>query len=167
MANLLKKTKTEVVPKEADPSVFGLRRAIDDVFNRFLHGFELEPLWGSQARWPGLAAFSPKIDITDDENELLVTAEIAGLEEKDITVSVVDDVLTIKGEKKEESEEKKSKGYYRMERSYGSFQRTIVLPDGLDHNKAVAELKNGLLTVRFPKLPEAKAKRKDIEIKTG
>lgn len=165
MTDLLRRGKGEVAGREPLPPVFGLRRAVDDLFDRFLRGFELEPLWGCEARWLGLAAFSPKIDIMDDEKELRVTVELPGVADKDLEVSVVDNVLTIKGEKKEGQEEKKE-GYYRAERSYGSFQRAIALPDGLDHDKAGAELKNGLLAVRFPKLPEAQKKRKDIEVKT-
>jgi HSP20 family protein len=167
MGNLLKKRKAEAAPKQAAPGVFGLRRAMDDLFDHFFHGFDLDPLWDSRERWPGLASFTPRIDITEDDKRLTVTAELPGLEEKDLSVSLADDVLTIKGEKKEETEEKKERGCYRAERSYGSFERAIALPDGLDVDKAAAELKSGVLTVSFPKRPDVQKKRKEISVKTG
>ncbi|MFO7897744.1 MAG: Hsp20/alpha crystallin family protein [Planctomycetota bacterium] len=164
MANLVKKGKSEIAPKQAESGLFGLRRAMDDLFDRFVGGFDLEPFWGRGVWSPDVGRFSPRLDITDDDKEMRVAVELPGMEEKDLAVSVVDDVLTIKGEKKEEAEEKKEKGYYRMERSYGSFERTVRLPDGLDASQADAELKKGVLTVRFPKRPEAQKKRKEIKI---
>lgn len=108
--------------------------------------------------------FSPKIDVVDDENELRVSAELPGMEEKDIAITLDSDGLRIEGEKKEEREEK-GKGFYATERSYGSFVRVIPLPYEVDHDKVEAKFKKGVLTVRMPKVADAKAERKQIPIK--
>lgn len=86
------------------------------------------------------------------------------MEEKDIEVTLEGDILSIKGEKKEEYEEKKS-GYYRSERSYGAFQRSIVLPDTIDADHLKAESKKGVLKITLPKKPEAQVEKKKIEVK--
>lgn len=85
---------------------------------------------------------------------------------EDIEVTVTDDLLTVKGEKKIERQEEK-KGYYLSERSYGAIWRTIPLPPGTDGSKAEASFKNGVLTVRLPQTPEAQARVKHIEVKAG
>ncbi len=95
--------------------------------------------------------------------EIKVSAEIPGVEPKDIDVSVEDGILTIKGEKKYEREEKE-KGQYRMERSYGSFERTIELPAEVDESKAKAEFKKGVLRLTLPKRPGAPSRRKRISV---
>lgn len=108
--------------------------------------------------------FSPRIDVVDDESELRVSAELPGMEEKDIAITLDSDGLRIEGEKKEEREEK-GKGFYATERSYGSFVRVIPLPYEVDHDKVEAKFKKGVLTVRMPKVADAKAERKQITIK--
>jgi HSP20 family protein len=92
-----------------------------------------------------------------------ITAELPGMEEKDIEVNVSDDVLTIKGEKKEG----KKKDHYVSERHYGSFQRSFHIPDGVDANKIEASFQNGLLTVTLPKTAEPPKQAKKIEVKKG
>jgi HSP20 family protein len=92
-----------------------------------------------------------------------ITAELPGMEEKDIEVNVSDDILTIKGEKKEG----KKKDYYVSERYYGSFQRSFHIPDSVDANKIEASFNNGLLTVILPKTAEAPKQAKKIEVKKG
>ena len=109
-------------------------------------------------------AFSPSVDVRETDKEIVVSAEIPGMEEKDIQVELAADGLTIRGEKRTETEDKKE-GYVRKETSYGSFHRFIPLPAEVQAAKASAELKKGVLTVTLPKTPEAKAKRKKIEIK--
>ena len=167
--DVVKKAEEEVdVPARPDPfaGFFGLRRAMDDMFDRFFRGFDLSPASGAGSAWHARGALSPKIDITEDEKEMRITAELPGIDEKDLQIEIVNDVLTIKGEKKVREEEKK-KDYYRLERSFGSFRRSIVLPGDVDRDKAEAELKAGVLTLRFPKLPEAEPKRKEVTIKTA
>ena len=94
-----------------------------------------------------------------------ITAELPGLDEKDVEVTVADGVLTIKGEKSAEKEEKK-KDYYRAERSFGSFKRSFALPEGVDQGKIEANFQKGLLTITMPKVAAAQAQAKKITINT-
>ena len=111
--------------------------------------------------WSG---FAPQVDVTETEKDMKVCAEIPGVEAKDIDVSVEDGMLRIRGEKKYEREENE-KGQYRMERSYGSFERAIPLPVEVDEAKAKAEFKNGVLRLTLPKRPGAQSRRKKIPVK--
>jgi len=117
----------------------------------------------AEEKWGG---FSPKMDLEETEKEYRITAELPGMEEKDVEVLLSGNSITIKGEKKEEKEER-DKSYYHMERSYGSFQRTVPLPEGIDLNKVDADFKNGVLTVKLPRTVEAKPKSKKVPIKSG
>ena len=113
---------------------------------------------------------APRIDMAEDEHSLTLTAELPGVSEKDIDVSLVGDQLTIKGEKHSEFEEKKdSQGFavHRMERSYGAFQRSITIPYAIDPDQVSAEFKDGVLKVMLPKPPDAVARSqgRKIEIK--
>jgi len=95
-----------------------------------------------------------------------ISAELPGLEAKDIDISISDDVLTLRGQKREESESK-GENYYQMERSFGSFHRSINLPAEVDSDKVKAEFKNGVLDISLTKKPESQQKTKKIEIKTN
>lgn len=108
--------------------------------------------------------FAPEMDVSETEQEIIVKADIPGVEEKDIDVSLTDDLLTVKGEKKMEKEEKEE-NFYRMERSHGSFQRCIQLPSKVDQEKVKASFKNGVLTITLPKNKEADKNVKKIEVK--
>ena len=110
--------------------------------------------------------FAPEIDLTETDKEIRVSAELPGLEEKDIEVTMTDGALNIRGEKREEKTEEE-KNYYRSERRYGSFERTIPLPAEIDSDKVQAEFKRGVLTVRIPKTPGAESRRKKIDVKPG
>lgn len=146
-----------------------LRREVDRLFDDFGQGFwrspfrrsltELEPLWSGR-----LAA--PAVDIVESDKAYELTAELPGMEEKNIEVKVANGGLSIKGEKKEEKEEKK-KDYYLSERRYGSFERYFTLPEGVDADKIEATFKNGVLTVTLPKKPEAQKPVKKIDVKTA
>lgn len=107
-----------------------------------------------------------KIDVKDTDTELVVTAELPGVELKDIEISLNDHSLSIKGEKKEEREEK-DKGYYRMERTYGSFHRLLALTCAVDKDKVAATAKNGVIKIVLPKLKETRVSEKKIEVKAG
>ncbi len=107
---------------------------------------------------------SPKIDLWEDENKVVVEAELPGVNKKDVKLSINENTLTIKAVSKKE-EEKKGKNYYYAERSYGEFVRTIDLPAGVDYKKAEAEFKNGVLEITIPKTKEAKEKSIKIDIK--
>jgi HSP20 family protein len=108
--------------------------------------------------------FSPAIDVVEGKNEIFVACELPGLEQKDIDVSIASNVLTIKGEKKNEREEKRGK-IYRKESYSGSFQRTLPLPATVDSEKVSAEFKDGILTITLPKKEEAKPKQISVTIK--
>jgi HSP20 family protein len=131
-----------------------LEREMEDMFSRL-------PAWPWGERERGWA---PAVDLIDHEDELVVRADLPGLEEKDIEVTVQDGNLVIRGERKEETEEKKE-DYYFSERTYGVFARTLPLPAGVDADRVKATFKNGVLQVHLPKAKEAKGKR--IEIKAA
>src|SRR5437870_12876365 len=139
-----------------------------DPFNYLRHQVNrvFEDFWGEPWLARGgemVAGFAPQVDVTETDKEVKVCAEIPGADAKDIDVSVEDGTLTIKGEKKYEQEEKE-KGQYRMERSYGSFERSIRLPTDVDESKAKAEFKKGVLRLTLPKRPGAPSRRKKISV---
>jgi len=107
----------------------------------------------------------PAVDVVESEKAYEITADLPGMDEKNIEVKVADGVLSVKGEKQEEKEEKK-KNYYLQERSFGSFQRSFELPESVDPDKIEARFKKGVLTVTLPKRPEAQKPAKQIEVKT-
>jgi HSP20 family protein len=109
---------------------------------------------------------APAMDIAEKDKAYQVTAELPGLDEKDIDVTVSDNVLTIKGEKKEEKEEKE-KNYYLSERRYGAFQRSFDLPSGVDTAKIEAQFAKGVLTITLPKSAEAQKKQRKIDVKSA
>ena len=145
---------------------------IDRLFDRFAGGFHLPPLrrmFEPKPNWLYEGSFSwspPAIDITEDDKAYRITAELPGLDEKDIDVTVSGDILTIKGKKSSEKEEEK-KDYHVSERHYGSFQRSFTLPDGVEHDKIAADLTKGVLTITLPKTAEAQKPQKKIEVKTA
>lgn len=138
--------------------LFALHREMDRMFDNFFRGFDLSPFDNERG------AFYPSVDVREDEKEVTVRAELPGMDEKEIEVSVTDNGLTIQGEKKFEKEEK-GDGNWHRETSYGAFRRVIPLPEGLDMEKVDARFKNGVLTITLARLEEAKAKGKRIAIK--
>jgi len=143
---------------------------MDKVFDRFTEGFGLPVLnrfFDTEPMWPAVAPFAgtgPAVDVTEDEKGYAVTAELPGLDEKDVEVTVTGDALTIKGEKRAEKEEK-AKDYYLSERSYGTFRRTFGLPEGIDRDTIGATFAKGVLTVTLPKTAEAQKEEKKVEVK--
>jgi HSP20 family protein len=123
------------------------RKEMDRLLDRFWEG--------EMPEWPALGAWAPRLDVADTKDALVVKAEIPGIEPKEIELTLQDQVLTIKGEKRQEKEEKEEQ-YYRMERSYGAFARSIRLPVAVDAGKVTATFKNGVLTVKLPKGAAAK-----------
>jgi len=138
---------------------FSLQREMNRMFDDLSRGFDLPSVGGKS-----FGTFSPSVDVREDEKEVIVKAELPGMDERDIDVSLTGDGLTIKGEKKDEKEEK-GKGYWHRETSYGAFHRIIPLPEGLNMEKVDARFKNGVLTVTLPRLKEAKEKGKKITVK--
>ena len=130
---------------------------------------EMDRLWddyfgsGRRGLQP-LAEFAPAVDVKETDTEIVVKAEVPGMDAKDINISVTGEVLTIKGEKKDEKEEKEE-NYHLIERSHGSFSRSLVLPAAVDMDKIEAKYDKGVLTVSCPKREEVKPKA--IEIKAG
>lgn len=120
---------------------------IDDLLGNFFEDWEMPLL--SRGRWPA-------VDIAENENEFVVKAEVPGCKAEDIDISVHDNRLTISGEKKQE-EEKREKGYYHVERSYGSFRRDLNLGSNVDASKIEATCKDGVLVVKLPKTEKSKA----------
>lgn len=121
-----------------------LKQDMDRLFERFF-----ESKW---EEFPALGEWAPRLDVSETKEAMVAKAEIPGMDPKDISVSLQENLLTIKGEKKEEKEER----YHRVERSYGAFARSVRLPVGVDGSKVNAAFKNGLLTVTLPKTPAAK-----------
>jgi HSP20 family protein len=143
-----------------------MRDEMDRMFERFEHGWPRFP--SLFHREGGAAAFGgttvPDLDVRENTNSITVEAELPGVDEKDVSVTLANGLLTIKGEKKQEREEK-GDNYYVAERSFGSFARSIRLPDTVDEGKVDAKFEKGVLKITAAKKPEAiKAERK-IEIK--
>lgn len=149
-----------------------LRREIDQLFNEFGGGawrwplrrsfFDIEPFRRTEAAFAAV----PAVDVTETDKAYEITAELPGMTDKNVEVKMADGVLTIKGEKQEEKEEKK-KDHYLRERNFGSFQRAFQVPDGVDPDKIEASFKNGVLTVTLPKSAEALKTAKRIDVKAA
>jgi len=143
-----------------------LRRSIDRVFDEFRTGsaFEVLPALFGERR--GVDVHLPRLDVAETDDEVQVSADLPGMEEKDVEVTIGDHSLTIRGEKSSESEEKK-RDYHVKERAYGSFQRVVMLPEGIDGDKAKATFKKGVLKITIPKTREAKANVRKVEVHAG
>jgi HSP20 family protein len=136
------------------------QREMDRLFEEFRRGFDLPTLVRGERTGGYL---SPRIDISEKDDEIVVWAELPGLDEKDVDVTLTDDVLTIRGEKKLEKEGRE-RGYMYTERSYGSFERRIPIDTEVLSDKVSAVFKNGVLTVTLPKSPEAQKHVRHIPI---
>jgi HSP20 family protein len=149
-------------PREREDPFTSLHREMNRMFEDFARSFDLAPWSG----W-GTEGFHPRIDVQETDDEVLVTAEMPGLEEKDFELNLTGDVLTLKGEKRHEHEEKAEGAIHRIERGYGSFQRAISLPCEVVAEKASADYRRGVLTVKLPKAPSAKRSVHRIDVKAG
>jgi HSP20 family protein len=150
--------------------LMGLRDQIEDMFDRYFHGFpshmpRLGHLWDMEPGF-GLKGFerSPRVDMSETDKGYEITAELPGLGEDDLDISVTDDVLTISGEKKEEQEQKE-KDYYVKERRYGRFSRSLRMPQDADADKISASFETGVLKVEIPKTGEPAKKGRKISLK--
>ena len=146
-----------------------LRQEIDRLFDDFGMGFRwpfgrslfaAEPLFRREQTWASM----PAVDVVESEKGYEITADLPGMDEKNIEVKVADGVLTIKGEKREETE-KREKDYYLQERSFGSFERSFEVPETVETDKIEASFKKGVLTLTLPKKAEAQKPAKKIEVK--
>ena len=142
-----------------------LQERMDWMFNQMFGG----PEWAPAGRGPAGGMLAPRIDVTEEEKDYLFTAELPGVTEKDVEVTLIDGTLTIKGEKKSEMADKKDEkgNVLRTERSYGSFQRSFSLPADIDEDQVSATFDKGVLTVKVAKSKEAKARARKVEIKAG
>lgn len=146
-----------------------MHREMDRLFEDFFGGFGLElPAWpaltnggASRAVW-----LKPNVDIAATDKEYTINVELPGVAEKDVEVELDGDTLKIRGEKKQEKEDK-GRDYYAVERSYGSFQRVLSLPEDVDEAGIRATFKNGVMTVTLPRKESARTHRKQIEVQAS
>lgn len=171
--NLSVKSETTPAPvRQGEWMPFeSLRREVDRLFDDF-HPF------GWRGAFPrGLGVFDrgtrraqwqvvPAMDLVEKDKEYEITAELPGMDEKSVELKVSNNILTIKGEKTEEKEERK-KDYYLSERRYGSFERSFQLPEGIDTDKIDATFAKGILTVKLPKTADAQKAEKTISVKSA
>lgn len=158
-------------PAERDWAPFeSLRREVDRIFEDFRpFGWRLPRTAGLNVDLPlpGRSwSVNPAFDVVEKDNEYEITAELPGIDEKNVDIKLNNRLLTIKGEKSEEKEEKE-KDYYLSERRYGSFQRSFEVPESVDANKIEATFAKGVLIVRLPKTAQAKQAEKKISIKAA
>lgn len=149
----------DLLPFKRERSVSNVFSEMDDLVKKMWYGFPFHNLQEDMD-----IGWSPRLDVSETESRLEIVADLPGMEKKDISVSLEDDLLTIKGEKKEEKESK-DKVYHTIERRSGSFYRAIRLPVEVEKDKVEALFKDGVLTLRLPKSKESKRKAAQIEIK--
>ena len=137
-----------------------MRSEMDRMFERFEHGFPRLPLF----RGDHATVMVPDLEVRENASAITVEAELPGVEEKDISVTLSNGILSIKGEKKQDKEEK-TENYYLAERSYGAFERSLQLPDSVDETKVDAKFDKGVLKIIAAKKPEAVKAQRKIEIK--
>jgi len=163
-----------VAPSEPSVShpLMALREQMDHLFDDFMSDWRLPSLSRDLFTFepphtpPWGRGVDVKFDVSETDDAIQIAAELPGIEEKDIDLTYSDGVLTVRGEKKAESETKE-RDYVVSERRYGSFARSMRLPDTIDAAKIKAKFDKGVLTVTLPKLAEAKAKKKKIAISKG
>lgn len=153
-----KKNRDTALAREEDNPLVELHQRMNDLFDNFFEG------WGMPSMAPAKAwSLSPRVDVSETDDEVRVAAELPGMDEKDIEVTLENGLLTIRGQKKQEQETKK-RNYHVVECSYGEFHRVIPLPVTVDEGKTEASFKKGVLTVTVPKTAEAKSRQRKIEI---
>jgi HSP20 family protein len=139
-----------------------MRDEMDRMFERFDADWPRLP--GMFRRTGGASMVVPELDVRENGDAFTIEAELPGVEEKDVSVTLANGLLTIKGEKKDEREEK-GETYYRSERSFGAFERALRLPDTVDDSRIEARFDKGVLTITAPKRPEAVKAERKIEIR--
>jgi HSP20 family protein len=139
---------------------------IDRLFDGFFNEFGLSPLRSEKQRIEGIdgVILKPRLDVGATDSDYAVSVEIPGVSEKDISLELSEETLIIRGEKKQDKEHK-DKNFYRLERSYGSFQRTLSLPEDADRENIKANFKNGVLGISIPRLSLPEKEARKIEIK--
>jgi len=138
-------------------------RELEEMQNRLSSLFGRTPVRGLGEEAMTVSEWTPLVDITEDDKEYLIKAELPEVKKEDVKVTVENGTLTITGERKFEKEEK-GKKYHRIERAYGSFMRSFTLPEGAAGDKVSADFKDGVLKVHLPKSAEAKPKSIDVKV---
>ncbi len=146
----------DLIPWRERGELSSLRREIDSLFDRFFEGWPF--------RTSSIRQWVPSVDVSETAQEVVVQAELPGVDPKEIDISVQGNVLTLKGERKQEKEEQGA-NYHRIERAFGAFSRSLQLPAEVDVDKVNAVYKNGVLRITLPKTEAAAAKK--IEVKTA
>lgn len=136
-------------------------REMEELFDRFAKSFG--PLRLGKGEGMSSADWSPRVDIAETPEEFVVKAELPEVNKDDVHVTVEDGMLTLRGERKQEKEEK-GKKFHRIERSYGSFARSFMLPDNVDPTKLKAAFKDGMLTIQLPKTGESKSQALEVKV---
>jgi len=168
----VKKVAPAPAPAPAADSWHSFRSEMDRLFDRFSTSFgmpSLRRMFNVEPASRAETSFSfaaPSVDVAEDDKTFRITAELPGLEAKDVEVSISGDMLVLKGEKEQKKEEK-NENYYMSERAYGSFERAFALPDGVDRDKVAANLAKGVLTITLPKTAEAQKPAQKIEVKAA
>lgn len=145
-------------------SAFGVMRRMAEEMDRMFDRFFEEGSTGRGLQQAGSALWSPRLEVFQKEDKFIVRAELPGVKKEDVDVELGDDQLTIHGERREEHEEERE-GFYRTERSYGSFHRTIPLPEGVIAESADASFKDGVLEITLQAPPKEVSRGRRIEIK--
>lgn len=146
---------------QVDPFLGGYRDLQDEINRMFNYviggGLPSEREGAAQGAW------APAMNVLENKDNIMISADLPGMTEKDIDITILGDTLTIKGEKKHE-EKKEEENYHMFERTYGAFQRTVALPASVENDKAKASFKNGVLEIKIPKKEEAKPKQLKVNI---
>ena len=175
------KEKKEIVPTKREDyalsqspfvnNISQLHREIDRLFEDTFRGFGVpswsrSPLWDQMLNNDFMPAFKANVDVASDDKQYTITLEAPGLEQKDVSIELKDQVLIIKGNKQQQQEES-DQHYYRIERRYGAFERVLAVPDDADINSINATMDKGLLKITIPRKEVVESKSKTIEVKKG
>jgi HSP20 family protein len=161
--------RSDGVPKDRlmDNPLQAFHQEVDRLFADLFQGFGMPSVFGRKEGIPMEDdLFKPRLDLGAADDAYTISVEIPGVDEKDVRVDIANDTLTIQGEKKQHKEDK-DRHYYRLERSYGSFQRILSLPADADQDNVSARFKNGILKVRIPRKPLPAPEVKQIDIQSG
>lgn len=154
-------------PKRRELEPFrGLRDEVDRLFEEFFRGWPrpFAPAWPARGAESGQGEFWPTVNLKETNDEFVLTAELPGLEKKELNLSLTEDSVTLKGERRAEKETKEE-NYHYQETSFGTFERVVALPGRIKPAEATAKLKDGVLTLTLPKAEETKKREIRIEVK--
>ncbi|MGE0702065.1 MAG: Hsp20/alpha crystallin family protein [Hyphomicrobiaceae bacterium] len=157
-------TRNDQVPARRPGDLLATMRAdLDRVFDRFERGWPSLASFGMPSRLAGESGLEASLDVREEGDKLVIEADLPGVDDKDVSLTLAGGVLTIKGERRSERDEKKD-SYHIAERSFGRFERSLRLPDGVDENAIQATFEKGVLKIVAPKRPEAVRSERKIEI---